>query len=66
MPGTTLTATSEQRQVHGSAGCKSCSRSYQIAADTIAVGELNIIEMACLEPRGIMEQETLFVELLRG
>jgi heat shock protein HslJ len=62
--GTTITATFEDGQVRGSAGCNSYSGSYQISGDTITVGAVAITEMACLEPEGVMEQELLFVEFL--
>jgi len=62
--GTTITATFEDGQVRGSAGCNSYSGSYQVSGDTITVGAVAITEMACLEPEGVMEQELLFVEFL--
>jgi heat shock protein HslJ len=62
--GTTITATFEDGQVSGSAGCNSYSGSYQVSGDTITVGAVAITEMACLEPEGVMEQELLFVEFL--
>ena len=62
--GTTMTATFEDGQVHGSAGCNSYSGSYQVSGDTITVGAIAITEMACLEPEGVMEQELLFVGFL--
>ena len=64
IPGTTITATFEDGQVRGSAGCNSYSGSYQVSGDTIAVGKIAITEMACLQPEGIMEQETMFMEFL--
>jgi heat shock protein HslJ len=62
--GTTITATFEDGQVRGSAGCNSYGGSYQISGGTISVGAVAITEMACLEPEGVMEQELLFVEFL--
>ena len=62
--GTTITATFEDDQVRGSAGCNSYGGSYQVSGDTITVGAIAITEMACLEPEGVMEQELLFVEFL--
>jgi heat shock protein HslJ len=64
IPGTTITATFEDGQVRGSAGCNSYGGSYQVSDDTIAVDEIAITEMACLEPEGIMEQEMMFVEFI--
>ena len=65
IPGTTITAAFEDGQVRGSAGCNSYSASYQVSGDTIAVGEIAITEMACLEPEGVMEQETISMEVMR-
>ncbi|MFC2038011.1 META domain-containing protein [Chloroflexota bacterium] len=65
IPGTTLTATFEDGEVHGSAGCNSYGGPYQVSGDSIAVGVLAITEMGCMEPEGVMEQETMFVEYLR-
>ena len=62
--GTTITATFEDGQVRGSAGCNSYGGSYQVSGDTITVSAVAITEMACLEPEGVMEQELLFVEFL--
>jgi heat shock protein HslJ len=61
---TTITATFEDGQVRGSAGCNSYGGSYQVSDDTITVGAIAITEMACLEPEGAMDQELMFVEFL--
>jgi heat shock protein HslJ len=65
IPETTITATFEDGQVRGSAGCNSYSGSYQVSDNTITVDEIAITEMACLEPEGIMEQEMVFIEFIR-
>jgi heat shock protein HslJ len=62
--GTTITATFEEGRVHGSSGCNSYSGSYRVRGDTIAVSDLAWTEMACLEPEGVMEQETLVMSYL--
>jgi len=62
--GTTITATFENGQVRGLASCNSYGGSYQVSDNTISVGQIAITEMACLEPEGIMEQETMFMEFL--
>lgn len=66
IPETTLTATFKDGKIHGSAGCNSYSGPYQIGDGTITIGAIASTEMACLEPEGIMEQETMFLnEFLR-
>lgn len=64
IPGTTITAVFEDGQVHGSAGCNSYGGSYQVSGDTVTVSEIAFTEMACMEPEGVMDQETTFLEFL--
>ena len=64
IPGTTITATFEDGRIHGSAGCNSYSGSYKVSGDAIVVSDLAWTEMACLEPEGVMEQETLIMGFL--
>jgi heat shock protein HslJ len=65
IPGTTITASFEDGQVRGRAGCNSFSGSYQISGDTITMGALAITEMACLDPEGVMEQEQIVMGFLQ-
>lgn len=62
--GTTISATFEDGEVSGSAGCNTYFGSYQVRGDTLMVNEIAITEMACLEPAGAMEQELVYVEFL--
>jgi heat shock protein HslJ len=64
IPGTVITAAFEDGRVQGSAGCNSYSGAYQVSGNTITVSAIAITEMACLEPEGVMEQETTFIQLL--
>jgi heat shock protein HslJ len=50
--------------VYGSSGCNTYTGSYRVKGDTITVGDLAWTLMACLEPEGVMEQETLVMEHL--
>jgi heat shock protein HslJ len=65
IPGTVITATFEDGQIHGSAGCNSYFGSYEVSGGTIKVGPIAITEMACLEPEGVMDQELTFVQFLQ-
>lgn len=65
IPGTTMTATFEEGTIRGSAGCNTYSATYQVVDDTIQVGPIAMTEMACLEPEGVMEQETMLLGLLQ-
>lgn len=66
LPGTSITLSFQDGQVRGSAGCNSYGGSYQVAEDKIEVGALAITEMACLEPEGVMDQETTFVQFMQA
>jgi len=66
LPGTSLTLSFQGGQTGGSAGCNSYGGSYQVAGDKIEIGPIAITEMACLEPQGVMEQETAFVQFLQA
>jgi heat shock protein HslJ len=63
IPSTQITATFEERQVHGSA-CNSYGGSYKVSGDKITLSELYMTEMACVDPQGIMEQERRYLEML--
>ncbi len=63
--GTEITATFEEGQVHGAA-CNSYGGKYQVSGDRLTISEVFATEMACLDPQGVMEQETLYLRLLTG
>ena len=64
LAGSTITAEFEQAQVAGNSGCNSYSGAYQSAGGSLAVGEVVMTEMACMEPAGVMEQEQAYLQLL--
>ncbi len=66
LDGQQLNINFESGQIYGNAGCNRYGSSYQIKDDTITVDGLFSTEMACLEPDGIMEQEQIFLSLLRS
>jgi heat shock protein HslJ len=55
----------ETGQVSGNTGCNQYGGSYQIEGDSIQFDELFSTEMACMDPTGIMQQEQIYLELLR-
>ena len=63
IPGTEITATFEDGEVRGSA-CNTYGGKYQVSGDTLTIREVFMTEMACVDPQGIMEQETAFFNLL--
>ncbi len=63
--GSKITATfGEDGQVTGSASCNNYFGSYTVDGENITIGPLANTEMACMEPEGIMEQETAFLQAL--
>jgi heat shock protein HslJ len=62
--GTTITATFQNGEINGSAGCNSYFASYQVKGNEIAMGVIAQTEMACLDPEGVMEQERIIMEFL--
>jgi heat shock protein HslJ len=62
--GSTLTISFEDGQIHGSAGCNSYGGSYEVDGGKITISEIFSTLMACPEPEGLMEQETMFLQFL--
>ena len=65
IPGTEITLVFEKGQVHGSSGCNTYGGSYQVDGDKITMTDLYNTEMACMDPAGVMDQESEYLELLR-
>ena len=65
LPGTEITLTFEEGQVRGSSGCNTYGGSYRVDDDKISMTDLYNTEMACMDPQGVMDQETEYLELLR-
>lgn len=64
IPGTSMTAIFEGREISGSASCNHYFGSYQIQGTGIEIEGLAWTEMACLDPEGIMTQEQEIMHLL--
>ena len=56
----------EDGQVSGTTGCNHYGGSYQIEGDFLRFEALFNTEMACLDPEGLMEQEQVYLGLLRA
>ena len=63
--GTRITATFEsaESEVSGSAGCNSYFGGYEID-DGLSITALAHTEMYCMDPEGVMDQETEYLKLL--
>ena len=55
----------EGDQISRTTGCNHYGGAYQIKGDALHFEEIFSTEMACLEPDGLMEQERIYLELLR-
>lgn len=66
LEGTEITATfsSSEVEVRGSAGCNTYFAEYKADGDNLSVLSMASTEMACLSPKGIMEQEQEFLSTL--
>lgn len=64
LPESTITLVFENGQAGGSAGCNSYGGSYNLDGSSLAIGSLVQTEMACMEPQGLMEQESLYLQTL--
>lgn len=51
--------------ISGSAGCNTYSGTYSINGKSISISQLAITERMCIEPEGIMEQESSFITYLQ-
>lgn len=63
--GSTVTLKFEKDQLGGSGGCNSYGGKYTLGPDgKISVSEVVQTEMACMDPAGVMEQESQFGQAL--
>jgi len=53
-------------QVVGNASCNTFGGSYQIQGETISFGALARTEMYCMDPKGVMDQEQTYLEILEA
>ncbi len=66
IPGTRITARFEDGQVRGSSGCNSYGGAYNLKGEEIAIGQVAMTEMACMDPAGVMDQEYNYLEALNN
>jgi heat shock protein HslJ len=66
-PGTQITAFFDTAgKVNGSAGCNQYTASYEATLNGLSIGAPATTRMACGEPAGIMNQETLYLTTLQS
>jgi len=64
LPNTNISATFAEGQVNGIAGCNNYFGGYQLVGDNISFGPLASTEMFCMDPPGVMEQESAYLSAL--
>jgi heat shock protein HslJ len=66
LAGSTLTMQfGEDGVLSGNGGCNNYNGTYTVDGDKITIGALAATRMACSDPAGVMEQETLFLTALQ-
>lgn len=65
LEGTRITLEFEPEQISGFAGCNSYGALYKIEGDALAIQEIEITLIACVQPEGVMAQETAYLDALR-
>jgi heat shock protein HslJ len=64
--GTEITLSFGEASLDGSAGCNTYGGSYTASEDSLRLSGVYATEMACPEPKGIMEQEKAYLEALNA
>jgi heat shock protein HslJ len=65
LKGTELNLRLSDGRVMGNAGCNTYGGSYSLQAGALTVSDLYQTEMACMDPKGVMEQESRYLSVLR-
>lgn len=64
LAGGEITMQIDGNELSGSAGCNDYSATVTEEAGALTISNLSFTEMACAEPQGVMEQESLYLSLL--
>jgi heat shock protein HslJ len=64
LAGSSITAKFENGEVSGSAGCNRYGGQYELDGEKITFSAIFQTEMACMDPQGVMEQETEYTQTL--
>lgn len=65
IPGTEITAVfGDGGNLSGSAGCNNYNANYQISGNGLTVGPISSTQQICAEPAGVMDQESLYIQVL--
>jgi len=64
LPGRAPSVEFAEDQISGSAGCNTYFSTYEVSGDELSIGDIAVTEMWCMEPEGLMDQETAFLAAL--
>ena len=64
--GTTVTVKFADGEISGSTGCNQYGGTYEENGDSLTLSEMFMTEMACVEPDGVMTQESVYLQMLGG
>jgi heat shock protein HslJ len=62
--GATFTLAFNDGQLNGKAGCNSYFGDYDQSGNTLSFPMIGMTEMFCMDPEGVMEQESTYVGIL--
>jgi len=63
---TEITLNFREASLDGSAGCNTYGGSYTASEDSLRLNGVYATEMGCMEPKGILEQETAYLDALNA
>jgi heat shock protein HslJ len=64
LTGSSITAKFENGDISGSTGCNNYGGQYELDGEKITFSAIFQTEMACLDPQGVMEQESEYTQTL--
>jgi heat shock protein HslJ len=64
--GKGITLNFKEASLEGSGGCNTYGGSYTASEDSLRLSNVYWTEMACMEPKGIMDQERAYFEALNA
>ena len=67
LTGTAVTAAfGDDGQMSGTAGCNSYTGAYAVTSGAISIGPLAMTEMYCMDPEGVMAQESAYLAAIEA
>ncbi|MBE0697540.1 MAG: META domain-containing protein [Anaerolineaceae bacterium] len=62
LTGSTISAKFEKGEIGGNSGCNSYGGKYSTSGNKLTLSQLAMTEMACMDPQGVMDQESAFLQ----